>query len=201
MRDEGPPGKSSVAHRRRRAQVVGTFQHASLKTTLGLTKCTLSICICEVSEAELPVRYIWSRTTFSHVRLGTTVNHMCGRERAAGYVQYLFPFVSCFPAPFPFSPLPPSLLLMASAITRNRALPAGRKWWFSLTVRLFQGICAYCEMKRVLIALKWKDSSRIPTTNRISVDATAVIHVLLGWKQEGRAWHNLVLLPSKCTNS
>lgn len=101
-------------------KVVGTFQQASLKTSLGTTKCMLSICICDVSEAELPLRYIFSRTTFSHVRQGTTVNHMCGRERPSGYVQYLFPFVSCFP--------PSPLLLMAFAITGNRVLLAGRKW-------------------------------------------------------------------------
>lgn len=82
-----------------REKVVGTFQQASLKTSLGTTKCMLSICICDVSEAELPLRYVFSRTTFSHVRQGTTVNHMCRRERPSGYVQYLFPFVSCFPPP------------------------------------------------------------------------------------------------------
>lgn len=113
--------KSSVAHRRRREKVVGTFQQASLKTSLGTTKCMLSICICDVSEAELPLRYIFSRTTFSHVRQGTTVNHMCGREGPSGYVQYLFPFVSCF--------TPSPLLLMAFAITANSVLLAGRKWW------------------------------------------------------------------------
>lgn len=111
--------KSSVAHRRRREKVVGTFQQASLKTSLGTTKCMLSICICDVSEAQLPLRYVFSRTTFSHVRQGTTVNHMCRRERPSGYVQYLFPFVSCFP--------PSPLLLMAFAISRNRVLLAGTK--------------------------------------------------------------------------
>lgn len=92
--------KSSVAHRRRSEKVVGAFQQASLKTSLGTTKCVLSICICDVSEAELPLRYIFSRTTFSHVRQGTTVNHMCGREKPSGYVQYLFPFVSPPHPPF-----------------------------------------------------------------------------------------------------
>lgn len=108
-----------MVHRRRREKVVGTFEQASLKTSLGTTKCTLSICICDVSEAELPSRYRFSRTTFSHVRQGTTVNHMCGRELPPGYVQYLFPFVSCFP--------PSPLLLMAFAITGSRVVLAGRK--------------------------------------------------------------------------
>lgn len=84
-------------------KVAGIFQLASLKTTLGTTKCVLLICICDIFEAELPLRCIFSRTTFSHVRRGTTVHHMCGREKPVGYVQYLFPLclASLSPSPPP----------------------------------------------------------------------------------------------------
>lgn len=77
-------------------KAAGVFQLASLKTTLGTTKCGLLICICDIFEAELPSRCLFSRTIFSHVRRGTTVNHMCGREKPAGCVQYLLPLCLSF---------------------------------------------------------------------------------------------------------
>lgn len=110
-----------------RWESVWLLQLASLKTTLGTTKCVLLICICDIFEAELPLRCIFSRTTFSHVRRGRTVNHMCGREEPVGYVQYLFPLCLASLSPHPL----PAALLMVSAITGNSALPAKRNWWLA----------------------------------------------------------------------
>lgn len=106
--------------------LAGTFQLASLKTTLGATKSVLLICMCGISEAELPSRCLFSRTTFSHVRWGATVNRMCGREKPVGCVQCSFPLcLTSLPRP-----LPPTLL-MVSAITGNSALPEKKNQWLS----------------------------------------------------------------------
>lgn len=84
-------------------KVAGIFQLGLFKTTVGTTKCVLLICICDIFEAELPLRCIFSRTTFSHVRREITVNHMCGREKPVGYVQYSLPLclASLSPSPPP----------------------------------------------------------------------------------------------------
>lgn len=100
-------------------KLAGTFQLASLKTTLGTTKSVLLICMCGISEAELPSRCLFRRTTFSPVRWGATVNRMCGREKPRGCVHCSFPL--CLTSLL--RPLPPTLL-MVSAITGNSALPA-----------------------------------------------------------------------------
>lgn len=101
-------------------KVAGIFQLASLKTTLGTTKCVLLICICDIFEAELPLRCIFSRTTFSHVR-GEQQWIICvgGKSLWAMYNTYSL----CVSLPSPPRPLPP-ILLMVSAITGNSTLPA-----------------------------------------------------------------------------
>lgn len=99
-----PTLRNPLQHTEGDEKVAGIFQLALLKTTLGTTKCVLSICVCDIFEAELPLRCIFSGTTSSHVRWGTTVDHTCGKEKPVDYVQYLLPLcLGCF------SPTPPHL--------------------------------------------------------------------------------------------
>lgn len=87
--------------------VAGLSQLISFKTTLGTTKCVLLICICDIFEAELPWSCIFSRTTIFPRETGTTVNHMCGREKPVGYVQSLLLLCIASPTPLP----PPTYLI------------------------------------------------------------------------------------------
>lgn len=98
----------------------GIFQLASLKTTLGTTTCTLLICICGFSEAALPLRCLFSRTTFSHVRREQQWIICVGGK--SPWVMYSTHSL-CVSLPSPLRPLPPTLL-MVSAIIGNSALPA-----------------------------------------------------------------------------